>query len=188
MTSWTTNKEIYMKKFIVLLLLLSVSIGLCACSLTDENGNDTIAGTLVEEGINLLSEVLKAVVLITFTWLASVVGKSAKFKNTEAAIRILGEVTRQTVGELKQVFVDDWKAEQGGKLTPEQISTLREELLRLVHAKMDTATKDFIIAAGADLEALIIGEAESYLPDLKWGETNDPVIDPEAGKTPDMTP
>ena len=177
-----------MKKIIVLLLLLSVSIGLCACSLTDENGNDTIAGTLVEEGINLLSEVLKAVVLIIFTWLASVVGKSAKFKNTEAAIRILGEVTRQTVGELKQVFVDDWKAEQGGKLTPEQISTLREELLRLVHAKMDTATKDFIIAAGADLEALIIGEAESYLPDLKWGETNDPVIDPEAGKTPDMTP
>ena len=172
MTSW--SKEKYMKKVLIILLITAVCIGCSACTFTNEDGSNTIAGTAVEKGIDLIAKMLEIVILAAGTRLAGVVGKQKQFQNTALAIALLCEETRQTVGELKQVFVDDWKAENGGKLTTEQIETLRGELLRLVHAKLDTATQDLIVAAGADIEALIVGEAESYLPELKLKGGDEP--------------
>ena len=78
-----------------------------------------------------------------------------------------------------QVFVNDWKEENvDGKLTPEQIGTLRQELIRLVTAKTDTETRMLIEAAGADLTALIIGEAENWINELKYFETEPPAETP----------
>ena len=84
-------------------------------------------------------------------------------QNTQIALEILFDITRQTVGELQQTLVEDWKKEGGGKLNKSQINALERELLRLVQDKLDTASKNLIEAAGMDITALITGAAEDWI-------------------------
>lgn len=159
-----------MKKVFIAILVLIICTTLCACTFTNEDGSATIAGQAVIEGIGILANVLESAILIAGTLVLNVIRKQKKMQNTAAAFSNLLDATRQTVGELMQVFVNDWKAEnEDGKLTPEQIGTLRQELLRLVIAKTDTETRELIEAAGADLTAIIIGEAESCINEIKSG-------------------
>ena len=168
-----------MKKFLIVLLTLIICATLCACTFTNEDGSTTIAGLAVTEGINILAKVLEAALMLAGTLALSAIRKQKSLQNTAAAFSNLLEATRQTVGELMQVFVNDWKEENvDGKLTPEQIGTLRQELIRLVTAKTDTETRLLIEAAGADLTALIIGEAENWINELKYFETEPPAETP----------
>lgn len=80
-------------------------------------------------------------------------------QNTNIALEILFDITRQTVGELQQLFVKGWKEAGGGKLSEEQIEMLRQELFVLVKKKLDQPTQDLLTAAGADINALISGAA-----------------------------
>lgn len=164
-----------MKKFLIVLLTLIICTTLCACTFTNDDGSTTIAGLAVIEGINILAKVLEAALMLAGTMVLGAIRKQKNLQNTAAAFSNLMEATRQTVGELMQVFVNDWKAENvDGKLTPEEIETLREELLRLVIAKTDTETRALIEAAGADLTALITGEAENWINELKYFEMTTP--------------
>ena len=157
-----------MKKVILVLFTLLMAFVLCACAMQNPDGSPTVFSVAVQEGVALLATLLQSALLIAGTWLLSVLGKQTKLKNITTATEELITITRQTVGELQQVFVDEWKASsKDGKLSPEQIKNLRDELLRLVNAKLDVSTKNLIEAAGADINALIIGEAESWINYLK---------------------
>lgn len=173
-----------MKKVLCILLVIFLCSCLCACTFTNEDGSSTIAGIAIERGIYVLASFLESALFVAGTWLIGILGKQAKLKNITKATETLLTLTRQTVGELQQTLVDDWKAfSKDGKLTPEQIEDLRCNLLDLVKMKLDDATKDLIIAAGADLDALIIGEAESWINYLKPAPNYEPVeefeIEPE---------
>lgn len=158
-----------MKKFLIILLTICMVFALCACgiSATDGNGNMTVIGTAVEQGIILTVRVLESVILIVGTWLLGKLGSKVGLQNIKGALDNLFNITRQTTSELQQVIVDNWKATNGGKLTDEQIAILREQLLALVKKKLDKPTRELIVAAGADLNALISGEAESWIKSLK---------------------
>lgn len=156
-----------MKKFFIVALTLILCATLCGCALTNEDGSSTIAGVAIEQGLGILTKLLETAILIAGTWLLGKIGTRQEFANSTVAIQTLLEITRQTVGELNQVFVDEWKKAGDGKLTPEEVNTLQQELLRLVKAKLTTPVQDLIEAAGADINALIIGEAESYIHELK---------------------
>lgn len=88
-------------------------------------------------------------------------------QNTNIALEILFDITRQTVGELQQLFVKGWKEAGGGKLSEEQIEMLRQELFVLVKKKLDQPTQDLLTAAGADINALISGAAEDWINTIK---------------------
>lgn len=152
-----------MKKLLVLILTLCMVFMLCACSVD----KDSVAGVAVEQGVLVVARLMESVILVVGTWVLGKMGKQKQLQNVTEATGKLFEVTRQTVGELQQVFVNEWKEANGGKLNDEQVRILKTELIRLVKEKLDDATMDLITAAGSDLDALITGEAESYLRRLK---------------------
>lgn len=152
-----------MKKLLVLILTLCMVFMLCACSVD----KDSVAGVAIEQGVLVVARLMESVILVVGTWVLGKMGKQKQLQNVTEATAKLFEVTRQTVGELQQVFVNEWKEANGGKLNDEQVRILKTELIRLVKEKLDDATMDLITAAGSDLDALITGEAESYLQRLK---------------------
>lgn len=152
-----------MKKILILILTLCMVLMLCGCTVEQ----DSVAGVAIEQGVLVLARLMESVILVVGTWVLGKMAKQKQLQNVTEATGKLFEVTRQTVGELQQVFVNEWKEANGGKLTDEQIRILKKELLRLVKEKLDDATMDLITAAGSDLDALITGEAESYLRRLK---------------------
>ena len=176
-----------MKKYLCIILALAMVIMLSACSFTNADGTDTVAGVAMEQGVRLLARLLESVILIAATWVLSKIGKKEQLQNITTAFEQLTELARQTVGELQQVFVDDWKRTGDGKLTPEQITTLQSELLRLTKEKLSDPARALIEAAGMDLNAIIIGEAEAWIRDLKQ-ETVTYTYEVKQDKPPDEKP
>ncbi len=156
-----------MKKIFALILALCMALSLCACATVNEDGSPTPAGVAIEQGIALVARVLEAALAGAGTWVLSKIGKKKELQNTSIALESLFTITRQTVGELQQVLVKGWKDACGGKLTEEQIETLRKELFVLVKKKLDQPTQDLIIAAGCDIDALITGAAEDWINTIK---------------------
>lgn len=156
-----------MKKLFVLILALLMALSLCACATVNDDGSPTPAGIAVEQGITVLARAFEAVLAIAGTWVLSKIGKKKELQNTNLALEILFDITRQTVGELQQLFVKGWKEAGGGKLTNEQVEMLRQELFVLVKKKLDQPTQDLLTAAGADINALISGAAEDWINTIK---------------------
>lgn len=151
-----------MKKLLALILALTMIFALCACTVQA----DSVAGVAVEQGVTLVARILESVVLVLSTWVLSKIGKKKGLENLTLAFQILSEIVCQSVGELQQVYVDAWK-KAGGSLSDDQIAELKRMLHEKVKQKLDDPTKNLIIAAGCDLDALIQGIAENYLNRIK---------------------
>ena len=156
-----------MKKILTIILALCLCLALSACATVNADGSPTPAGVAIEQGVTLLARALEAALAIAATWVLGKIGKRKELQNTNTALGTLFDITRQTVGELQQVFVNRWKEAGGGKLTEDKQAILRSELLALVRKKLDQPTQDLIIAAGCDLDALITGAAEDWINTIK---------------------
>jgi hypothetical protein len=176
------------QKILIMLLVLLMAFALCACSapavqVQNEDGSLTVAGVLIEQTVNSLAKLVQMAFFALAAFAADKLGKNLKLKNLNIAVQKVCEIARQTAGELQQTIVADLKAENpGGKLTPEQIDDLGFRLLNLVKLKLDDASKELIIASGADLDALITGECESYLNMMK---NSTPIINLGPVEVPD---
>lgn len=151
-----------MKKLLAVILALCMVVMLCACTVQP----DSVAGVAVEQGVMIVARVLESAVLILSTWVLAKIGKKKGMENFALAFQMLSEITCQTVGELQQTLVDDWK-KTDGKLSDYQIAELKIELHNRVRQRLDNPTRDLIVAAGCDLDSLIQGIAESYLSRIK---------------------
>lgn len=177
-----------MKKLLVLILATIMIFTLCACSVPavqvqNEDGTQTVVGILIEQTVNSVAKLVQMAFFALAAFAADKLGKNLKLKNLNIAVQKVCEIARQTAGELQQTIVADLKAENpGGKLTPEQIDDLGFRLLNLVKLKLDDASKELIIASGADLDALITGECESYLNIMK---NSTPIINLGPVEVPD---
>lgn len=160
-----------MKKVLRTIMILALALCMClamtACSTVNEDGTLTPAGVAIEQGITVLARALEAALAIAGTWVLSKIGKRKELQNTNIALEILFDITRQTVGELQQLYVKGWKEAGGGKLTDGQAQMLRQMLLDLVKEKLDQPTQDLLTAAGADINALISGAAEDWINTIK---------------------
>lgn len=165
-----------MKKILAVVLALCMVLCLTGCSSEGEQ----IAGVALEQAVTIIARLLEAVIAVAGTWLLSKLRQKTQLSNTQAAVEMVLEMTRQTVGELQQTVVQDLK-EMGGKLTPEEIRALNEELLRLTKLKLTIPVMDLIEAMGADIDVIIKGEAEKVISEYKgiwWlpaGQTEAPV-------------
>ena len=173
-------KKTHAKKLFVVLLTLLMIFALCACGsqgieiqTQNPDGSQTVVGILIEQTVNSLAKLVQMAFFALAAFAADKLGKNLKLKNLNIAVQKVCDIARQTASELQQTIVADLKAENpGGKLTQAQIDDLGFRLLNLVKLKLDDATQELIIASGADLDALITGECESYLNMLK----NSPII------------
>lgn len=178
----------YLKPILMVMLVLAMVFALCACTVPavqvqNEDGTQTLWGVMIEQTVNIAYRLIWAATLAFGAWVLDKIGKNVKLKNVSLAIQTVCDITRQTAEELQQTIVDDLKKSRpGGKLTPEQIDDLGFRLLNLVKLKLDDASKELIIASGADLDALITGECESYLNMMK---NSGPIINLGPVEVPD---
>lgn len=151
-----------MKRILAVVFALCMVLCLTGCSSEGEQ----IAGVALEQAVTIIARLLEAMIAVAGTWLLSKLRQKTQLSNTQAAVEMVLEMTRQTVGELQQTVVQDLK-ELGGKLTPEEIRALNEELLRLTKLKLTIPVMDLIEAMGADIDVIIKGEAEKVISEYK---------------------
>ena len=91
-------------------------------------------------------------------------------ENISIATEQVLSAVQATVLELQQTFVEDWKKAQNGKLTEEQINTLRDKVIEITSAKLSKPTLDLLASAKVDIIVLITSTAEAYILQMKSGD------------------
>ena len=91
-------------------------------------------------------------------------------ENISIATEQVLSAVQATVLELQQTFVEDWKKAQNGKLTEEQIDTLRDKVIEITSAKLSKPTLDLLASAKVDIIVLITSTAEAYILQMKSGD------------------
>ena len=157
----TTKKA--MKAMLILTMLVTLCVALAACAQTTETGaTDPIVLELVNVGLDILAKA--AIAAIGLAGATAKIGQNNKLANIKAAIGQVTQAAQTTVGELQQTTVEAMKAAAAdGKLTEDQIRTLKADLLRMTREKLAEPTVQLLEAAKLDINAMIQGAAEDLI-------------------------
>lgn len=123
---------------------------------------------LMNYGLQVAATLLITLIGVLGTYLTMQLGKNANLKNINDAQKELIRAAKITVGELQQTMVSQLKAANSdGKLTPQEIATLRAKLLDKTVEKLSAPAYGLLAAASVDVEALILGVGESWIERIK---------------------
>ena len=123
---------------------------------------------LINYGAQVAATLLITLIGVFGTYLSLQLGKNAKLKNINDAQKELIRAAKITVGELQQTLVNYLKAaNEDGKLTPAEVSQLREELLSKTVEKLSAPSYSLLNAASVDIDGLILGVGESWIERMK---------------------
>lgn len=103
------------------------------------------------------------------SWLLNKMKQNKNLKNIALATEQVLNAAKQTVLELQQRFVEEWKSAQDGKLTSQQVDELRAKVIEITMAKLAEPTLNLLAAAKVDVLAMITSSAEAYVLELKKG-------------------
>lgn len=123
---------------------------------------------IIENIVKITAALLLMLIGVLGTYLTTLAAKRAETANISEALRALTEAAKTTVGELQQTIVGPLKAAAAdGKLTPDEIADLRNMLVAQTKQKMLPSAINIINAAGADIEAIILGVGENLINKAK---------------------
>ena len=123
---------------------------------------------LMNYGLQVAATLLITLIGVLGTYLTMQLGKNANLKNINDAQKELIRAAKITVGELQQTMVSQLKAANSdGKLTPQEIATLRAKLLDKTVEKLSAPAYGLLAAASVDVEGLILGVGESWIERIK---------------------
>lgn len=123
---------------------------------------------LIEQAAYIITTVVVTTIGILGAWLTAKLSKYIKIKNTTSALDTCLEMTKVTVGELQQKFVEGMKlANEDGKLTEEEIKELNISLITYTKRKLTPSIINLITAAGIDINQFILDAGENYVQELK---------------------
>lgn len=123
---------------------------------------------IIENIVKIAAALLLMLIGVLGTYLTTLAAKRAETANVSEAFRALTEAAKTTVGELQQTIVEPLKAVAAdGKLTPDEIADLRNMLVAKTKQKMLPSAINIINAAGADIEAIILGVGENLINKAK---------------------
>ncbi len=127
-----------------------------------------MADIIIENIVKIAAALLLMLIGVLGTYLTTLAAKRAETANVSEALRALTEAAKTTVGELQQTIVEPLKAAAAdGKLTPDEITDLRNKLVTQTKQKMLPSAINIINAAGADIEAIILGVGENLINKVK---------------------
>lgn len=125
--------------------------------------------------VQYLIEIIGAAVLvgvgISGTWVLAKLAQNEKLQNITEAVGQLLEATNITVTALQQQFVEDWKKNQNGKLTEQQIAELKQKVVAITLEHLSHPTLELLNAAKIDIVNIINTAAEAYVLKLKEDST-----------------
>lgn len=123
---------------------------------------------IIENLVRIAAALLLMLVGVLGTYLTALAARRAETANLREALDGLTAAARTTVLELQQTTVEPLKAAAAdGKLTEDEITALRAMLQQKTREKLLPSALELINAAGADVEALITGAAESLIAGMK---------------------
>lgn len=126
---------------------------------------------IIETAAKVVGTLLITLIGVWGTWLTVKITKGQEIKNINAALNTVTFAAQQTVLELQQTVVEGWKeANEDGKLTSEEISSLGKMLIQKTLDKLSDPVVELIEAAGIDLTATIQSAGEAYIASLKREE------------------
>ena len=159
----TTKKAL--KAMLILTMLVALCVALAACAQTTETGaTDPIVLELVNVGLDILAKAAIAAIGLAGAWATAKIGQNTTLANIKDAIGQVTQAAQTTVGELQQTTVEAMKAAAAdGKLTEDQIRTLKADLLRMTREKLAEPTVQLLEAAKLDINAMIQGAAEDLI-------------------------
>ena len=156
------------KRIAAVIMILSIAAALSGCAAMEDETVNAIAMEAISSVLSVVAQLAVAGPSVGLTWCVTRIAKTEKFKSISEVLTQLSTTVEDTVGELQQTVVDGLKAAASdGKLTPEEVSALNAKLLELVKAKMAQPAIDLLSAAQIDINALIIGMAESAIKNMK---------------------
>lgn len=156
------------KRIAAVIMILSIATALSGCAAMEDETVNAIAMEAISSVLSVVAQLAVAGLSVGLTWCVTRIAKTEKFKSISEVLTQLSTTVEDTVGELQQTVVDGLKAAASdGKLTPEEVSALNAKLLELVKAKMAQPAIDLLSAAQIDINALIIGMAESAIKKMK---------------------
>ena len=127
-----------------------------------------MANLLMENLVQIVATLLITLIGVLGTWLTAKLAKRTELSNITDAAEEAIRAAQQTVWELQQTTVEQWKADSAdGKLTDEEIAALGKLLLDGAAAKMSDTAKNLLTAAGVDISALIKGAGEALIGRMK---------------------
>ncbi len=123
---------------------------------------------LMEYGLQVAATLLITLIGVLGTYLTLQLGTNARLKNINDAQKELIRAAKITVGELQQTMVSQLKAANSdGKLTPQEIASLRAKLLDKTVEKLSAPAYALLSADSVDVEGLILGVGESWIEQIK---------------------
>jgi len=126
---------------------------------------------ILENLIKILTALALTLISVGGTWLTTKLGKVKELEAITLAIENAKSAAMLTAAELQQTVVAKLKESAAdGKLSNEDIMWLNRQLLEQTKAKLSVNVYDLINAAGADIEAIILGAGEAWLTGLKAKE------------------
>lgn len=156
------------KRIAAVILILSMAAALGGCAAMEDEAVNAIAMEAMSSVLSVVAQLAVAGLSVGLTWCVTRIAKTEKFKSISEVLTQLSTAVEDTVGELQQTVVDGLKAAASdGKLTPEEVSALNVKLLELVKSKMAQPAIDLLSAAQIDINALIMGMAESAIQKMK---------------------
>ena len=156
------------KRIAAVIMILSIAAALGGCAAMEDETVNAIAMEAISSVLSVVAQLAVAGLSVGLTWCVTRIAKTEKFKSISEVLTQLSTTVEDTVGELQQTVVDGLKAAASdGKLTPEEVSALNAKLLDLVKAKMAQPAIELLSAAQIDINALIIGMAESAIKKMK---------------------
>lgn len=165
-----------MKKIISLLLTMTLVFALVFSFAVVAHADDGVATTQQSDFVAALidnaAEIVKTLILAGIgalgVWVSKKLEKSTYFGTVRSAWDECVKAAQITVGELKQTVVDDMKAaNKDGKLTKDEVAKLREDLFENAKRKMSQPAYDILMAAGVDVNALILGAGDAFIEKMK---------------------
>ena len=125
---------------------------------------------IFENIIKILTALVLTLISVGGTWLTMKLGKVKELEAVTAAVQNVIDTAMLTAAELQQTAVAALKeSAEDGKLSNDDIMWLNQQLLAQTKAKLSVNVYDLINAAGADIEAIILGAGEAWITGLKTG-------------------
>lgn len=128
---------------------------------------ENILNMVIQYIAEIIALVLVSAIGFFGTWLLNKIKQKKGLENIALATEQVLQASQSTVLELQQTFVETWKKNQNGKLTEEQIKTLRDSVISITLSKLAQPAVDLLTSAGVDICSMITSSVEAYVLQLK---------------------
>lgn len=124
---------------------------------------------LIEQAAQIIGTLVIMLIGVLGTWLSTKLNKYMQLKNLTGALETCLNMTKVTVGELQQIFVEGMKeANEDGKLTEEEIKSLNASLIARTKSKLAPEIINVIVSAGIDINQFILESGEHFVQEHKY--------------------